>query len=113
EQLEGVIDIGYVPRKQLERLIQFLYLTNYDKEPTEGASEPQSQLHAHTFASADQYDVPVLLSRAAERYRETCHKCYNPLNFPSSCAHYKKAGLGLNTMTNHMQAGQTTSTRHT
>ena len=84
EQFQGIIDMGHVPRGQVERLVAFFYHTDYEKASTEGTSESPFQLHARMFALADQYDIPELLLRAAERYRETCVNSWDSLDFLSS-----------------------------
>ncbi|KAF3031711.1 hypothetical protein E8E12_002363 [Didymella heteroderae] len=81
EQFEGVIDMGHVPYRLLERLISFFYNMEYDEAPADSSSESTLQLHAQMFALADEYDIPELLLRAERKYWERCIKAWDSLEF--------------------------------
>lgn len=84
EQSEGIIDMGHVPYKQLERLVSFFYKMDYNEALAEGERGTPLQIHAQMFALADEYEIADMLLKAQLKYLARCERDWDPPELLSS-----------------------------
>jgi hypothetical protein len=73
--------VNHVPHAQLEKLVQYLYSTDYNEIIPTVAETSLFQLHARMFSLADAYDIPKLRTVAADKYSAHCFTIWKVSDF--------------------------------